>query len=230
MKRSDDVFLFTLVDFLLQALFFGFFLYVVGKALAPAQLSKSEREARAALLEKTKVSDLIELTDLLSKMGPLEKLPGTAEFFQKNGGVVGLRVTLEAMQQIGGADTVRTMQAVLKAKEQEIDGLKTEIKAWGTPSCLYETVSGKVRPRSIARVRVYDDRVELDTPTDDMRSVLTSLKLDYETVKTLGHSAFRATFAPLVVQRPECRYFLEVTVRPKLYSSMQVVWSSFRTQ
>jgi len=230
MKRGDDVFLFTLVDFLLQVLFFGLLLYVVGKALAPPALSANEARARTQLLEEAKVSNLVELTDVLSKMGPLDQLPGTAEFLQKNGGVTAVKATVDTMQQVGGTEKIKHLQASIKAKEQELEGLKTEMKAWGTPSCLYETAAGKVRPRNVAKVRVFDDRVELDAPTDDMRDLLSAMKLEFDSVKQLSHASFRTTFAPLVAQRPGCRYFLEVVAKPNLYSSMQVVWSAFRTQ
>jgi len=230
MRRADEVFLFTLIDFLLQVFFFGLLLYVVSQAFAPKPLSASEEQARQKLLEKAKVSSLTELTDLLAKMAPLEQLPGTAEFFQKNGGLDGVKKSVDAAQAAGGADKVRDMQSAMRAKDDEIEGLKGEMKAWGTPSCIYDNVGGKIRPRTIARVRVYDDRIELDGPTGEMQALLNSLGREFNSVKSLSHAAFRETFKPLVVQKPNCRYFLEVVVRPSLLSSMNVVWSAFRTQ
>lgn len=230
MKRGDDVFLFTLVDFLLQILFFGLLLYVLSRASAPQTISKVEGRARAELLDKAKVSNLVELTDLLTKMGPLEQLPGTAEFFRKNGSLKEVKASLDTMQKLGGTEKINSLQANIKAKEHEIEGLKTEMKAWGTPSCLYVMVAGKVKPRSIAKVMIFDDRIELAAPTEEMLSLLSSLKIDFGAVKILSHSTFRTTFAPVVAQKSSCRYFLDVTVKPKLYSSMQVVWSAFRTQ
>ena len=230
MKRGDDVFLFTLVDFLLQILFFGLLLYVVSRSLAPPSLSADESKAKTQLLKEAKISNLVELTDILTKMGPLDQLPGTAEFLQKSGGVSAVKATVDTMQQVGGAEKVKYLQADIKVKEQELEGLRTEMKAWGTPSCLYDTVAGKVRPRNLAKVRVFDDRVELESPSTDMRDLLSSMNLEFDSVKRLNHASFRKTFAPLIVQKPSCRYFLEVVSRPSLYSSMQVVWSAFRTQ
>lgn len=230
MRRSDDVFFFTLIDFLLQVFFFGLVLYVVAKATAPGPLSASEEAAKKQLLEKTGVSSLVELTDLLARMAPLDQLHGVSEFVSGHGGLKGVKASVETLNQAGGADKVKAMAGVIASQEQQIDGLKTEMKAWGTPSCIYETVAGKTRPRNIAQVRVYDNRIELDSPTAEMQNLLNNLGLQFAAVKMLDHAAFRRIFAPIVAQQPNCRYFLEVKARPNLYSSMQVVWSAFRTQ
>ncbi|WP_048441586.1 hypothetical protein [Caenimonas sp. SL110] len=229
MKQGDDVFFFTLIDFLLQVFFFGLLIYVVAQAFAGKPLTKEEAAARQMLLEGTKVSSLVELTDLLTKMGPLEHLPGTSEFFQKNGGRESVTKAVEAVKSSGGTENVRRMKADIESRDQELEGLKGEMKAWGTPSCVYETVGGKVRPKTIARVRVFDDRIELENPSLEMDSILKGLNREFASVEKLSHANFRETFMPLVAQKPNCRYFLEVIARPSLLSSMNVVWSAFRT-
>lgn len=223
MRHSDDVFFFTLIDFLLQVFFFGLLLYVVTQAFAPKPLSPKEEKARQELLAKAKVSNLAELTDLLSKMVPLDNLRGTADYISRNGGFANLKDSHDATQAAGGVEKVRGQQ-------EELEGLKGEMRAWGTPSCIYENADGRVKPRSIARVRVSDDRIELSEPTEEMQKILSQLGLEFTAVKSLSHEAFRQIFKPLVAQRPNCRYFLEVLVRPTLLSSMNVVWSAFRTQ
>lgn len=230
MRRGDDVFFFTLIDFLLQVFFFGLLLYVVSQAAAAKALSDDEERARKNLLTKTKVSSLVELTDLLTKMAPLDHLPGTAEFFNKNGGLQKVKEGFDVTQAAGGVAQVRDIGNTLKNKDREIEGLKGEMKAWGTPSCVYETAADKVRPKSVASVRVSDDRVELENPSPELDQVLRGLGLEFSAVRSLSHSAFRQTFAPLIALKPNCRYFLEVRARPTLLSSMNVVWSSFRTQ
>jgi hypothetical protein len=229
MRRGDDVFFFTLIDFLLQVFFFGLLLYVVSQAFAPKPLSPQEEKARQELLTKAKVSNLAELTDLLSKMVPMDNLRGTADFISRNGGFEKFKDAHDAAQAAGGVANVRGMQTVIKAKDQELEGLKGEMKAWGTPSCIYETVEGRVKPRTIAKVRVFDDHIELSDPAPEMQALLAQLGVEYSAVKSLGHEQFRQTFKPLVAQKPHCRYFLEVLARPSLLSSMNVVWSAFRT-
>lgn len=230
MKRGDDVFFFTLIDFLLQVFFFGLLLYVVSQAFAPKPLEPDEAKARQELLEKAKVSNLTELTDLLSKMVPMDNLRGTAEFISRNGGWEKVKAAHDVAQAAGGVDKVKGMQAAIAAKELELEGLKGEMRAWGTPSCVYETVGGKTRPKSVAKVRVSDDRIELTDPNDEMQKILGQLGVEFTAVRSLSHDAFRQAFKPLVAQKPHCRYFLEVLARPNLLSSMNVVWSAFRTQ
>lgn len=230
MRRGDDVFFFTLIDFLLQVFFFGLLLYVVSQAFAPKPLGPEEEKSRQQLLEKAKVSNLTELTDLLSKMVPMDNLRGTADFISRNGGWDKVKAAHDATQAAGGADKVYGMKAAMAAKDEELEGLKGEMRAWGTPSCIYETAEGRVRPKSVAKVRVSDDRIELADPSEDMQKILGQLGLEFASVRSLSHDAFRQTFRPLVAQKPQCRYFLEVLARPTLLSSMNVVWSAFRTQ
>lgn len=230
MKRGDDVFFFTLIDFLLQVFFFGLLLFVVSQGIAPKALSPQEEKARKELLSKAKVSNLAELTDLLTKMAPLESLRGTADFIANNGGIDKVKEAIDTTTSAGGLERVRGMLGVIKSQQVELDGLKGEMKAWGTPSCIYETVNGRVRPKAVAKVRVTDDTIELSNPTQEMHAILVQLGLEFNSVKTLSHRSFQLSFKQLAIQNPQCRFFLEVLERPKLLSSMNVVWSAFRTQ
>ncbi len=78
--RRDDVFFFVLIDFLVQAIFFGLFIFVVYQA----DIKKKQAQSRDAV-DAAGVSDLTELTDELSRLAPL-KLKELNELIKKAGG------------------------------------------------------------------------------------------------------------------------------------------------
>ena len=73
MKRDESVFFFTLVDFLLTALFLGVVLYVLAESASAADVQR-QAETQRALAEMraaTGISDIRELTDRLTRLGPV---------------------------------------------------------------------------------------------------------------------------------------------------------------
>src|SRR5262245_962960 len=100
MRRTDDVFFFTLVDFLVQVFFFGLLLFVVAgvsKGEAERKLAK-ERQELEEIKRAAGVSNLTELTDFLTKMAPVNELRGTSEFISKMGGVEKVKEALVKLQ------------------------------------------------------------------------------------------------------------------------------------
>jgi hypothetical protein len=228
MRRSDDVFFFTLIDFLLQVFFFGLLMFVVGQLLEHRKDAERAKDdvAKHKVLNLTGVSNLTELTDFLSKLVPLDHLRGTKEFIDRNGGPKAVTAAIDAVRAAGGVDKVRDLQ-------QQVDGLThqvAQLEGWGKVSCIPNIrVGDRYQPKSVGRVVVYDDRIVLEDPSPEMKSVLASLGLEFSSVQQLSPSAFRSTFAPLVTQRPECRYFLTRVVHTKYLDPMNAVWSAFRT-
>jgi hypothetical protein len=88
MRKGDEVFLFTLVDFLLQVFFFALLLFVVNLAMQKQEdekrgLAETEQER---LLKSVGVSNLTELSDLLTKMAKLRaKLYELEQVVRSNG-------------------------------------------------------------------------------------------------------------------------------------------------
>jgi hypothetical protein len=220
MRKGDEVFLFTLVDFLLQVFFFALLLFVF--YLAMQQQEEEKRGVAEAdqqkLLKSIGVSNLTELSDLLTKMAPLDQLRGTSDFIAHNGGAEKLRSVAEAASAAGGVDKLSKMNEQVKALTEKV----AKLEGWGKASCIPNVVvNGKAQPKSVAHVVVYDDHIELDSPTPEMTEVL----------QGLGSLAeFRATFAPLVSKKPECRYFLTASTKTQFLEPMRIVWSAFRTQ
>lgn len=229
MKRSDDVFFFTLIDFLLQVFFFGLLLFVVGQTLQQDEKTGREKEeqARDRLFKATGVSSITELTDWLTKMAPLDKLRGTSDFMVRNGGQKGVEAAVAAASAAGGIEKVSQLQGQVVAMSERI----AKLEGWGKVSCVPNiTVNGKVQPKSIATVTVTDDMVTMENPAPEMETLLRSLGLEFSAVQQLSLASFRSTFAPVVVKQPECRYFLNVVTRTRYLDPMRAVWSAFRTQ
>src|SRR5260370_14260525 len=78
MNRGDNVFLLTLIDFLFQIIFCGVFLYALVAAPTP------DREARETaikrLLSHFGISDLVLLTDRLTRLVPADAATNSTMF------------------------------------------------------------------------------------------------------------------------------------------------------
>ncbi len=228
MKRSDDVFFFTLIDFLLQVFFFGLLLSAVWLALASEEAES--REARDKQIEEmvkaTGVSNLTELTDLLTKMGPVDQLRGTADFIARNGGPEQVERGLKAISAAGGMQKVEDLVAENNALNERV----ATLEGWGKRSCLPNVlVNGRVTPRTIATARVTDDAVILEKPAEEMHELLRKHGLAFDAVKKLSLSDFRTTLAPIVTAQPDCRYFVRVRRETRYFEPMGAVWAVFRT-
>lgn len=236
MRRSDDVFFFTLIDFLLQVFFFGLLLFVVGQAMQQdkEKMRAADDAARDKLVNATGVSNITELTDLLTRMAPLDQLRGTTDFIARNGGTKGVEGAMAAIGAAGGVDNVVKMHKDIAALKGDISAMSTRInqlEGWGKASCIPNiVVNGKSQPKSIARVVVQDSTITLEDPTPEMQKLLSSLGLEFSAVQRLSLSEFRSTFAPVVAKQPECRYFLSVVTKTQYLDPMRAVWSAFRTQ
>src|SRR5687768_2295114 len=107
MRRDDSVFFFTLVDFLLTALFAGLVLFVVARA--KAQREEGVKEASAAALDsiqrRTGISDLAELTDRLSRLGPLGEAEGAVKVVARLGGAEQVERLIAAVETTGGVES-----------------------------------------------------------------------------------------------------------------------------
>jgi hypothetical protein len=230
MKRGDDVFFFTLIDFLLQVFFFGLLLFVVLQAKSKDEGAALQREeaAKERLLKGVGVSSLTELTDLLTRLAPLEELRGTSEFMARNGGASKAISAVEVIKTAGGPENVDKLAQQLKianARVSELEG------GWGKASCLPNvTLNGKVQPKSIARVVVDDEAITLEEPTPEMFALLARHGLTFSAVERLSPPRFRTVFSQVVSKQPECRYFLSVVTRTQYLEPMRAVWAGFRTQ
>jgi hypothetical protein len=228
MRRSDDIFFFTLIDFLLQISFFGIFLFVVWETFLNEKQNglESQNKQIEKALKAAGVSNITELNDLLTRLAPVDKLRGTADFIARLGGPEKVQIALKAIEDVGGLEKI----LVLKSENEALSQRLEKLEGWGKVSCLPNVlIGGKSRPKTIATAIVSDDAITLEDPSPEMLELLNSLGLGFDAVKRLRLSDFRATFSPIVTKRPECRYFLAVRRETRFYEPMEVVWSAFRT-
>jgi hypothetical protein len=228
MRPSDDVFFFTLIDFLLQVFFFGLLLFVAGRAVEGER--DHQRDARDKqvdqVIKATGVSNISELSDLLTRLVPLDKLRGTADFISRNGGEKKVEEAIRSIQAAGGVDRIGELKNENAALMERV----AKLEGWGKVSCLPNVmVNGRSQPKLIATAVVGDDIISLQDPTQEMHTLLAVHGLEFENVKRLSLSAFRSTFAPVVVKQPECRYFLAVRRETRYFEPMGAIWTAFRT-
>ena len=228
MKRNDDVFFLTLVDFLLQVFFFGLLFFAFMQAVNKKKDDERAREeaSQQALFKSAGVSSISELLDWLTKLAPLDQLRGTKDFIEKQGGIEQVKQAVAAASAAGGASQVAAMSTQIGLLQKRI----SQLEGYGKPSCLpMVSVNGQAQPQAIARVTVEDGFITMSESSPELLTVLGGLNLQLSQVQRLSLAEFRAKFAPLIVQKPECRYFLRMTRNTQLYDPVQTVWSAFRT-
>jgi hypothetical protein len=206
MRRDDSVFFFTLVDFLLTALFFGLVVFAVGKARARRDRKEQKEWSAFAsrLRTATGISDLTVLTDRLTRLGPLKNAEEALQVVKQVGGPSEAGKAIAMVVKSGGSDTVRARLERLRQREGA-----------GKPHCLLSEVEGKPRATAIATVMATDSTISFEKETPELRSVLSSIQRTYEDVRSLGLRDFARTFEPVLGIHPECLYTLEFIERTR---------------
>lgn len=219
MKKNNDVFFFVLVDFLLQAFFFGLLLYVAAQAMQAdkekdAKKTEEELRQQQKQVERAGFSSLTQLLDYLTKLAPVTELKGVADFFSEAGGYAKVKEAVEAVGKAGGVDKVAQAVALIKdagGPEKVREGAELLRKAGlGKPSCNNDNG----RPKAAATVVATDASIRFEGNTPELEQALARLGVRFEDVKELDLAQFRRTFAPLESKQPDCRYtlrFIEMT-------------------
>jgi hypothetical protein len=202
-KQSNDVFFFTLIDFLAQALFFGLVLIVLHKAAhrnedaAARQAAREAQESRVAVqhtLRAAGVSNLTELTDYLTRLSPNHDLRGTAEFFDSAGGINRVKEVQAIAAAAGGTERLR-------------EKLKKYDEAYGLHPC-HTTRQGK--PVPIATLELHDDQVVVQSRTKEFDRLIERLGTSTRETASLSLAEFQTAFAGLRALERECRHYVNV--------------------
>ena len=175
MRQSEHVLYITLIDFLIQLIFLGLVLSVIYYASQP---SKDEQDKAAEAIAKIK--QLTEITDELTRLGPLKTAAQNSKLGEDFNNLAG---------KVGG-------------KEAAFKILTTEANkgsAPGKPYCI-----GGLK---VATFDAYEDRLELRAPvSSEMSDLLKQLNLSSESVKRIPIKEFSKTFAQLRVIETTCVY------------------------
>ena len=193
MQQKEDVLYITLIDFLLQLLFLGMVIsvvYAVAQQMAedaapdPIQ-AKNAIENMEKVKQLTGISDLTELTDELTRLGPLNQAKKNSDSWKE---------ISKEVSAIGGMDVAKKTlaeQAIKKAGE-------------GLPSCM----PNKSR---LATFHAYIDRIELGEYNEtELSMVLDKLGLSKEGIQSLPLKDFTRKFNPINTTFPDCRYSINL--------------------
>ena len=199
MQRSDNVFMLTLVDFLVQVIFFGLFVFVVYQNMESTRrqrLADAEKHLDA-VYDAAGVSNITELTDELGKLAPVG-LKGFNTIWGEQGGGGRAGELKSVVEEAGGPDG-------LKAKLGRLAKLEEGL---GKPPCLFELRDGKRQATPLAAVVASADTITFTANTPALQPLLDKLGLTYDGVKSMGLAQFRRTFRRVVELQPDCRYSL----------------------
>jgi hypothetical protein len=199
-RTTDEVFFFTLIDFLVQALFFGLVLYVSNQARMQSGASSVLRRAEQDkhLLYAAGVSNITELTDQLTRLGPISNLAKMARVVDSAGGIQSVRVASRVVASAGGAEKVMGRLAKLQQFEE----------GSGKPPCVYDVKEGRKVARPVGTVIASDSSIEFVSTTRDFDDLLRPLGQLSESARVMSLRAFAALFAGPVAAHPTCRYSL----------------------
>lgn len=218
MQRSDNVFMLTLVDFLVQIIFFGLFVFVV------YQNMESSRRQRIAEAEKhldtvydaAGVSNITELTDELGKLAPVG-LKGFNTIWGKQGGGGQVSEVKAIVEAAGGPAGLKDKVGRLAKLEQGL----------GKPPCLFEVRDGKRQGLPVAGVVASADTITFTANTPALQQLLDKLGLSYDGVRSMGLGQFRRTFRRVVELQPDCRYSLVFRETSRLVDPRDAAGSYF---
>lgn len=207
-NRRDDVFFLILIDFLVQILFFGLFLFVAYQA----SLEKDQEKMKEAV-DAAGVSDITELTDDLTRLAPL-KLRELSDLTQKLGGPDEVKRLLERAQQEGGA----------QVSISKLDKLR-KLAGKDKPSCQFE--EGTSNPKALMTVLAAGRTLTIKAGSPELTAMAGQLARSVAVGQSMSPEYFERTFSPLLTQKKDCRYFIRFQERTELLAPRRAAGSVF---
>lgn len=215
-QRSDSVFLLTLVDFLVQVIFFGLFVFVVHQAILQRDRRHYDPAVVDRAVETAGVSDLTELVDELSKLAPV-RLKGFNATLGNESDEAQVRRVAEAIREAGGAAGVSdAMQRLAKLE-----------RGSGLPACLDETVGGVRRAVTLATATGTGSSIVFDAPTPQFTRLLDEIGLDFGSVRSLGLREFPRVFRRVLTKHPKCRYTIVLREKTRMVNARDAAGQIF---
>jgi len=242
-KKNNDVFFLTLIDFLLQVLFFGLVIFALMSALTQKRESEkiADNERIKQLIKAAGVSNITELTDELTKLAPISELKGTSDYLQKLGSIEQAQKIADMSQEAGGVTAlIAELEASRKLAAKVADGshsvgdiqqrlekLRKLEEGQGAAPCLFTMQGTRKRARPVATVTANDTTIRLDGAEPEFNDVLKLLGHKPESVAELTLSQFADTFRPLSRLKPECRYTLRFVENTQLVHARDAAQVAF---
>ena len=200
MRRDDSVFLFTLVDFFVTALFFGLVLFALDHAKTKKlQLDKVELTTAVDTLTRAAgVSSLRELTDRLTRLGPVKDAQAAVQTVKAAGGVSKIGEALTTLAAAGGTDSVAARLERLRQHEEGV----------GLPHCLVSDTNSK-QAKLLAKAIASDSTVSFVRNTPQLGDALALVNVEFQQVAVMSLPEFHRLFSRLATARPKCLYTIE---------------------
>ncbi len=213
MRNKETVFWLTLIDFLTQLIFFGLFFgatYLAAQAVlerkeqqkvAEAQASRTLHKARKRTQEVAQgsgVSDIVNLTDEMTRLVPADRLPRFVEELRRSG----------PEKMINATDQLQQLR-----------------KGLGPPPCIPGPNGVGYRPT--ARIRASDEKIEFVAETPELDAVLTELGLQFGQISSLPPDEFLKRFGSLRSLHKDCVYYIDVDDRFTLAITQKAIEAGF---
>lgn len=219
--RQNDVFLLTLVDFLFQIIFFGFFAFAVSVAADSGEWKsaavafeakfKGQSPTDVAAVIATMPPNIAELQSALADVPQVDRL-------QKHFGASDLTKLTDELTRMAPANELRSTTKLIqkaggveKANEAIDRYLKSGI---GKPACLISENS-KSRAKPLATLLGYEDHLEFQAQTPELAVVLAKMQLTYNEVQSLSLVQFRQVFSRLGSLYPECMHTFDLVEKTR---------------
>jgi hypothetical protein len=125
LKRKDNFFLFTLIDFLLQTIFVGLFVFFLS-------IQNSEKGLPGSLIQKIKqagVAQVAELIDTANKLVPLDRLQELVKILNEFKSLEEINSALEVSKKLGKEG----LKDILNAPKEKLEKMLGNLR--GTPPC-----------------------------------------------------------------------------------------------
>lgn len=165
LKRKDNFFLFTLIDFLLQTIFVGLFVFFLS-------VQNSEQGLPGSLIQKIKkagVAQVAELIDTANKLVPLDRLQELVKILNEFKSLEDLKSALDVSRKLGEEG----VKDILNAPKEKLEKMLGNLR--GTPPCFKNE---KGAPDYLFRIAGYDGYYKISGIT----------KSGYEVIQKTGLS------------------------------------------
>jgi hypothetical protein len=215
-SRADNVFLLTLVDFLVQIIFFGLLIFVFFKESESKSRASASPEQVEKALDAAGVSNIVELNDELSKLAPV-RLKGLNEKLHAGTKDADITRAADAIGKAGGAGGL----------PDAIERLAKLEEGSGKPPCISDMVGGKKQARTLATALGSATTITFQSETPDLATLLRSIGLHYSDVRSLSLTQFSRTFGRVVTAQPKCRYTLEFRETTRLVDARDAAGQIF---
>jgi hypothetical protein len=217
-RSSDNVFLLTLVDFLIQIIFFGLLVFVVWQAVLNRGAEKryDPQDVKDAV-EAAGVSDLKELVDELSRLAPV-RLKGMNDTLG-NATPEQIRQARAAIEQAGGAQGLPTAMQKLAKLEQGSD----------KPPCIFDVVNGQRKARVLATAVGSANAISFTGPTPELTKLLAEVGISYSAVQSVSARSFPGVFRPVLQKYPACRFTIVLRETTSMVTARDAAQQVFYT-